>query len=163
MKKKLMAIVVIIVLMMAVVGCGKSNTDKKANSDSADEGKITIWAWDPNFNIAIMEKAKEIYLEDHPKVEIEIVDYAKGDLEQKLHTNLASGLTEGLPDIVLIEDYNAQKYLQSYPGSFEDLTDKLKYSDFAPYKVGLMTLDKKKCTGYHLIQVQQVSIIEQII
>ncbi|QUI22446.1 extracellular solute-binding protein [Vallitalea pronyensis] len=140
--KKLCSMLVMIVLITALVGCGES-ADKKVDSSAADEGKITIWAWDPNFNIAIMEQAKEIYLKDNPKVEIEIVDYAKGDLEQKLHTNLASGTTEGLPDIVLIEDYNAQKYLQSYPGSFEDLTGKLKHSDFAPYKVGLMTLDEK--------------------
>lgn len=140
--KKLCSMLVMIVLITALVGCGE-RADKKVDSSAADEGKITIWAWDPNFNIAIMEQAKDIYLKDNANVEIEIVDYAKGDLEQKLHTNLASGMTEGLPDIVLIEDYNAQKYLQSYPGSFEDLTGQLKHSDFAPYKVGLMTLDKK--------------------
>jgi len=76
-------------------------------------------------------------------VTFEIVDLAKADVEQKLHINLASGVTAGLPDIVLIEDYNAQKYLQSYPGAFADLTDKIKFSDFANYKVGLMTLDGK--------------------
>jgi lactose/L-arabinose transport system substrate-binding protein len=89
-----------------------------------------------------MEAAKEIYGADH-EVVIEIVDFAKGDVEQKLHTQLAAGTTEGLPDIVLIEDYNSQKYLQSYPGSFEDLTSVIDHSNFAEYKVGLMTLDGK--------------------
>ena len=48
-------------------------------------------------------------------VEIEIVDYAKSDIETKLHTNLSTGSTKNLPDIVLMEDYSAQKYLNSYP------------------------------------------------
>ena len=80
-----------------------------------------------------------MYIKDNPNVEIEVVDYAKGDLEQKLHTMLASGSTDGLPDIVLIEDYNSQKYLQSYPGSFAPMTGKVDYSAFAPYKVSVMS------------------------
>ncbi len=50
---------------------------------------------------------------------------AKADVEQKLNTVLASRVREGLPSIVLIEDYNAQKYLQAYPGAFADLTGKV--------------------------------------
>ncbi len=106
-------------------------------------GKITIWAWDPNFNIPVMAEAKARYQKVHPKVEIEIVDMAKADVEQKLNTVLASGAREGLPDIVLIEDYNAQKYLQAYPGAFADLTKKINYKDFAEYKTELMTLKRK--------------------
>lgn len=104
---------------------------------------ITVWAWDPNFNIDIMNRAAKIYQEKNPKVKFEIVDFAKADVEQKLLTNLASGVTSNLPDIVLIEDYNAQKYLQAFPGSFADLTKKFDYSDFAPYKVELMSVDGK--------------------
>jgi len=68
---------------------------------------------------------------------------AKADVEQKLNTILASGVKTGLPEIVLIEDYNAQKYLQSYPGSFADLTKEFNYKEFANYKVKLMTLNDK--------------------
>ncbi|MDA9557101.1 extracellular solute-binding protein [Vibrio sp.] len=106
---------------------------------SAEE--ITVWAWDPNFNIAIMEKAAEEYKQDHPDTTFKVVDFAKADLEQKLHTMLASGVTGALPDIVLIEDYNAQKYLQSYPGSFAPLTNSVDYSQFAQYKQGFMTVE----------------------
>jgi lactose/L-arabinose transport system substrate-binding protein len=156
--KKLLSLLLILTLMATLVACGAKETStdsttgdtkteaKEENKDEAksDEAKkITIWAWDPNFNIAIMEAAKEIYAKDNANVTIEIVDYAKGDLEQKLHTMLASGTTDGLPDIVLVEDYNSQKYLQSYPGSFADLTGKIDHSSFAEYKVGLMTLDNK--------------------
>ncbi|MBW3694256.1 extracellular solute-binding protein [Vibrio sp. T187] len=109
-------------------------------SNSALAEEITVWAWDPNFNIAIMEQAAEEYKKTNPDTTFKIVDFAKADVEQKLHTMLASGVTSALPDIVLIEDYNAQKYLQSYPGSFAPMTDAVDYSQFAPYKVSLMTV-----------------------
>ena len=98
------------------------------------KGKLTIWAWDPNFNIPVMAEAKARYQKLNPKVEIEIVEMAKADVEQRLNTVLASGAREGLPDIVLIEDYNAQKYLQAYPGAFVDLTKTINFKDFATYK-----------------------------
>lgn len=82
-----------------------------------------------------MNEAIARYTAMHPGDTITVVDFAKGDLETKLQTQLASGTTEGLPDIVLIEDYGAQKYLLSFPGAFEPLTDKIDYSQFAEYKV----------------------------
>ena len=82
---------------------------------------ITVWCWDKNFNGATMKEAGERYTKTHPDVTLNIVDFAKADLEQKLQAQLASGTTDGLPDIVLIEDYGAQKYLQSFPGAFEPL------------------------------------------
>jgi lactose/L-arabinose transport system substrate-binding protein len=102
---------------------------------------ITVWTWDPNFNGATMKLAAERYAAEHPDVNVNIVDFAKADLETKLQAQLASGTTDGLPDIVLIEDYGAQKYLQSFPGAFEPLTSHVDYSGFAPYKVELATLN----------------------
>ncbi|GHC62537.1 ABC transporter substrate-binding protein [Neogemmobacter tilapiae] len=110
-----------------------------ASAAMAEE--ITVWCWDPNFNGATMKEAAARYTAMHPDVTFNIVDFAKADMEQKLQAQLTSGTTEGLPDIVLVEDYGAQKYLQSFPGAFEPLTDKVDYSGFAPYKVELATLD----------------------
>lgn len=106
-------------------------------------GEVTIWCWDPNFNVAIMKEAAARYTAKHPGTTFNVVDFAKTDVEQKLQTGLASGTTDALPDIVLIEDYGAQKYLQSFAGAFADLTGKIDYSGFAPYKVQLMTVDSK--------------------
>ncbi len=102
---------------------------------------VTVWCWAPEFNGAAMDEAIARYTAGHPDVNITVVDFNKSDLEQKLQTQLASGQTEGLPDIVLIEDYGAQKYLLSFPGAFEPMTDKLDYSKFATYKVSLATVD----------------------
>ena len=115
-----------------------------AGTFAADAKDITVWCWDPNFNVAIMKEAASRYGKTHPDINVNIVDLNKGDVEQKLQTALASNATDALPDIVLIEDYGAQKYLQSFPGAFEALSDHgVDYSGMAPYKVQLMTLDGK--------------------
>ena len=150
--KRIVAYIISVVLIASLLlsGCGSSGSStssknsSQSNSSSSTKQKITIWAWDPNYNIPIMNEAKSIYVKDHPNVQIDVVEMAKADVEQKLNTVLASGSKEGLPDIVLIEDYNAQKYLQAYPGAFADLTDKINYNDFSAYKIKLMTVDGKK-------------------
>lgn len=149
--KKYLALVLALVICAAIfAGCTPSTPEAPAADPAApkaetagNETTITIWAWDPNFNIAIMNAAAEAYKAENPDVKVEIVEMAKADVEQKLHTTLAAQTTEGLPEIVLIEDYNAQKYLTSYPGMFADLTDKFNYDEFAAYKTELMTVDGK--------------------
>jgi lactose/L-arabinose transport system substrate-binding protein len=110
---------------------------------AAAAAEITVWCWDPNFNGATMQEAAARYAATHPDFKINVVDFAKPDMEQKLQAQLASGTTDGLPDIVLVEDYRAQKYLLSFPGAFEPLSDHIDMSGFAPYKVELATVDGK--------------------
>jgi lactose/L-arabinose transport system substrate-binding protein len=128
-----------VLLMALIVGTSLF----AAGEAEATKSPITIWAWDPNFNISIMKDAAAIYQKAHPDVEFNIVEMAKADVEQKLHTNLASGTTDGLPDIVLIEDYNGLKYLNSYPGQFSDLTNKINQNDFLKSKVDVAKIGNK--------------------
>jgi lactose/L-arabinose transport system substrate-binding protein len=109
----------------------------------AEAKTVTVWCWDPNFNGAVMKEAAARYAKAHPDFKLEVVDFGKKDLENKLQATLASGVTDSLPDIVLIEDYGAQKYLQAFPGSFEPLNGKIDYAKFAAYKVGLATVESK--------------------
>ncbi len=128
--KKLLSLITVLVLVVTLTACG---------GNGPKDGTITIWAWDPNFNIDIMNTAKDIYGGD---VEIEIVEMAKSDLETKLHTSLST--SGDLPDIVLIEDYMAPKYLASYPGKFADLSDSIDHSKFIQGKVQIGTYEDKK-------------------
>lgn len=159
--KKLLALLLAFVLVFSLAACGgEEETGTDGNTTGTEQGTetpdagdtdtgsadgekktITIWAWDPNFNVDIMQKAADRYANDN--VEINVVEMDKGGLEQTLLTTLSAGDTDNLPDIVLIEDYNAQKYVASFPDSFADLTGKIPHEDFAGYKVELATVDGK--------------------
>lgn len=111
---------------------------------AASAGEISVWVWDKAFNGYTMREAGEIYTAAHPDVTINVDDTAsQDDIRAKLQTQLLAGSTEGLPDIVLIQDDIAQKYLQSFPGAFEPLSDTIDMSVFAPYKVAAATYDGK--------------------
>ena len=111
---------------------------------SAMAGDVTVWAWDPNFNGATMKEAASRYKAINPNANIIIDDTAsQNDIRAKLQTQLLAGSTDGLPDIVLIQDDIAQKYLQAFPGAFEPLSDSIDMSAFAQYKVAAATYDGK--------------------
>lgn len=141
--KKIMMLLMASVLFLAA--CSSSGSDSADGGGSEqDSNKVTIWAWDPNFNIAALNMAKEMYEKENPDVEIEIVENAQADIVQKLNTGLSSGTSKGLPSIVLIEDYRAQSFLQAYPDAFHDMSDSFNVDDFAEYKIAPTSFDGKQ-------------------
>jgi len=117
-------------------GNGTSGEAGGGTNSAADTKEITIWAWDPNFNIKALNLAKEAYAKTNADLEVNIVENAQADIVQKLNTSLGSGTTKGLPNIVLIEDYRAQSFLTAFPDMFYDLTGVIDASQFAEYKIG---------------------------
>ncbi|EIM07976.1 lactose transporter lactose-binding protein [Planococcus antarcticus DSM 14505] len=141
--KKFYLMLMLVVGMVVLAAC--SSGDEEASEGSGSEGSssvdtITAWAWDPAFNIAALEKAKEAYDGDG-EYEVEVIENAQDDIIQKLNTGLSSGTTKGMPNIVLIEDYRAQSFLQAYPDSFYPLTDVINSEDFAEYKIATTSYD----------------------
>lgn len=140
-------------LVLTALSACSSNNNNKSGSNEASGGSssggssvkaITVWAWDPNFNIAAMKLAVDSYAKVNPDQKIDVVEYAQDDIIQKLNTGLNSGTTNGLPNIVLIEDYRAQSFLKAYPDAFYDLSSSIKADDFAEYKIGPTSLDGKQ-------------------
>lgn len=141
--KKLASILLAATLSLGLVACG-SNSGSTGNKDEdSQSNKITIWAWDESFNIVAANKAKEIYKKENPDAEIEVVTMAQDDIVAKLNTSLSSGSYEGLPNVVLIEDYKIQGYLTAYKDEFADLSSVAKKDDFAEYKTGVNYVDGK--------------------
>ncbi len=141
MKKKVISAMIIMSMMTGLLaGCAKSSS-AEAEKETDGKKKVTVWAWDVEYNIPVMEEAAKRYEEKHSDVDIEVMEYAYDDITQKINTNLSSGITDGLPEIILSEDANVQKYLQSYPGEFMDMKDKVDFDNFADYKVKVLTLD----------------------
>ncbi|MEH7246786.1 ABC transporter substrate-binding protein [Neobacillus niacini] len=138
--KKIFALLVVSMLLLAACSSGSSN-GKESKGNSADENEITVWAWDPSFNIKALELAKEAYAAENPDLKVKVIENAQDDIVQKLNTSLSSGTTKGLPNIVLIEDYRAKSFLQAYPDMFHPLTGSYKTEDFVQYKVEATSVD----------------------
>ena len=136
MKKCFGKILALLLSVFVLAGCSGNSTEKK---EEKSPDKITVWAWDETFNIKSMNIAKEFYKD----AKVEVVNMNQDDIVQKLNTILSSGSTDGLPNIVLIEDYRIQGYLKSYPDSFADLSKIVKPEKFAPYKLAVNTVDGK--------------------
>ncbi|TWT24239.1 ABC transporter substrate-binding protein [Planomicrobium sp. CPCC 101110] len=140
----LMLMMLLGIVVLAACSSGDEASGGESNSEgSASVDKITAWAWDPAFNIAALEKAKEAYNGDGT-YEVEVIENAQDDIIQKLNTGLSSGTTKGMPNIVLIEDYRAQSFLQAYPDAFHPLTDVINSDDFAEYKIATTSFDGKQ-------------------
>ncbi len=118
--------------------------DSAAQTESGEAKTVTVWAWDDNFNVAVMKEAARVYGETNPdaNINVDVVSLSKEDVYVKLQTALAGG-GSGLPDIVLLEDYVSGKYLNTFPGSFADLTDKFDYSQFLSFKVDAVSQEGK--------------------
>lgn len=141
--KKVFALFLVSILLLTACSSGSNEKAQTEPGDSADPNELTIWTWDPNFNVKAMNIAAEAYQADNPDFKINIIENAQEDVVQKLNTSLSSGTTKGLPNIVLIEDFRAQGFLQAYPDAFHELTGSFKTEDFAPYKLEPTSLDGK--------------------
>lgn len=149
--KRVFAIALASMMVVGMSACGDSGngnsstggSSAKSASAEAGDDKLTIWAWDEAFNIKAAEDAKEIYMKDNQDVEIDIVTMAQDDIVAKLNTSLSSGSYEGLPDIVLIEDYKAQGYLTAYTDEFAELSDIAQSANFASYKTAVTQVEGK--------------------
>lgn len=129
--KKLLALALTLCMLLSLCSFAAAEADKK----------LTIWTWDPTFNIAAMKVAKEMYQAAHPEVEIDIQEVLSEDIETKVITAASAGDLSTLPDILLVQDNSFQKFATNYPEVYADLTDLYDYTDFAPAKVAYSTLN----------------------
>lgn len=110
---------------------------------AAPDGKITIWCWDPAFNIAAMNVATEMYQAEHPDVEVVIEEIQFTDIEAKILTAVTAGDLSTLPDIYLNQDNSFQRSLTNFPEAISDLTGKFDFTGFPAGKLGYSTKDGK--------------------
>ena len=140
MKVKQLRLTVLVLVLILILTLFSAQALFAAGNPEGSEagGKLTIWCWDPAFNVYAMEEAARVYRTMHPDVTIEVVDIPDG-IEAKIEAGLqARGA--GLPDISLIQDFEIERFIQNYPGAFVDLKAKgIDYSRFAQYKLGPMT------------------------
>ena len=99
MKKKALGFMLAATMTVSVLaGCGgnqnEGNTNEKENVTNSNEDTqsvsaetnengdetLTVWCWDPTFNIYAMEQAEKIYQKDHPDFKL--------DIQENIYNNL---------------------------------------------------------------------------
>ena len=139
-------------------GAAKSSAASKAASSTAsgtsgtastagnytDNGshELTVWCWDPAFNIYAMKEAEKIYQKIDPQFKLNIQEVLSDDVETKITTAATSGDLSTLPDIFLMQDNSFQKYTTNFNDVFLGLNDSgINYKDFGEAKQAYSTLD----------------------
>lgn len=152
-KKSYLAAAAILPLAFAMTACGGDKPPTQSESSAADDsaatesgtgegGELTVWAWDPAFNINAMKVAEEIYKQDHPDFKLNIVETPWEDLQTKLTTLAMSNSLEELPDIFLVQNNAAQKNIINYPDVFASLEDgPIDFAEFPEAVADYSTVD----------------------
>lgn len=130
--KKLVSLILALLMMAGLVST--------VSAESATS--LTVWCWDPAFNLYAMNEAAKVYQQDHPDFTLEVVDVPWNDIQTRINTAATAGDLSILPDILLCQNNAYQKNVISYPELFIDLTDS--GVDFSRFGAG--------CVGYSVIE-----------
>jgi lactose/L-arabinose transport system substrate-binding protein len=139
--RKVLFVLLALLLVFGLASCNKPKT--AAAADPNAPVTLTVWCWDPNFNIYSMNEAAKVYKSLSPNVTVNVVETPWDDVQQKLITALGANQTASLPDILLMQDNAMQKNLQTYPTAFAPVGDKIDMSKFAQFKVSYGSMDGK--------------------
>ena len=171
MKKKLLSVLLVGAMMTTILtGCGGgSDTPAAPAADSgsteeaapaADSGSseeaapaadaaggdetLTVWCWDPAFNMNAMYEAEKVYQKDHPNFKLNVIETPWDDVQTKVTTAATSGDLSTLTDIFLMQDNAFQKNVISFPDVCADLTNSgIDFSQFAAGKTAYSVIDGK--------------------
>jgi lactose/L-arabinose transport system substrate-binding protein len=122
-----------------------SDTKEEASSDSSSgDNKLSVAAWDVNFNIPALKAAAEDYKANvDPNFELEIIEQGQSsDIEDAVTLAGSSGDYSNLPDIFLFQDHYIQRYVNDYPDAFIDVNDAdVNWDDFGVEKLSYSTIN----------------------
>ena len=149
MKKKIASLLLAGAMVASLTACGTGGGSTGTTGDTKGEGakasnELTVWCWDPAFNIYAMNEAAKVYQKDHPDFKLNVVETPWADVQTKLTTAATSGNEDSLPDIILLQDNAFQKNVISYPDTFKDLTSSgIDFSKFPKAKTAYSVVEGK--------------------
>lgn len=142
-----MALILPATLVLAACGdSGNAGGGDKDNPNPTGEGgenqTLTVWTWDPAFNIYAMQEAEKIYQKDHPDFKLEIIETPWDDVQTKLTTLAQSSEIKELPDIFLMQNNAFQKNVINYPDIFTPITNSgVDFAEFPESVVAYSSVD----------------------
>ena len=144
MKKKVLSVLLATTMVATLLtGCGNTAATSdtaaapaaEASNDAAAPAaevtteaggnKLTVAAWDKNFNIPALEAAEADFKANvNPDFELEILEQGQSsDVENAITLAGSSGDYSSLPDIVLFQDHYIQRYVADYPDAWVSIDD----------------------------------------
>ncbi|MCL2248857.1 MAG: ABC transporter substrate-binding protein [Oscillospiraceae bacterium] len=152
--KKLFALVLVLALSLLVFACANDSeqTAPPAQDAPAQEAEtlpadapdtqlaegdnvLTVWSWDPAFNMFAMDVAAEIFERSNPGFILNNVEMPWEDIDMQITTIGITGEYHLLPDIMLIQDQAFEISVLLFPGIFTDITDSgINFAEFAAGK-----------------------------
>lgn len=154
MKKNVWGSILVAAMSVSMLaGCGssapatqetKAPAETEAKTEAEGDETLSVWCWDPNFNVYAMKQAEKLYQKDHPNFKLDIQEKVYNDIETALITAAEANDYSTLPDIFLMQDYSFHKNATNYPGIFTELTDSgIDFSQFSAGKLADSTVDGK--------------------
>ena len=156
--KKLVAVLLVLVMALSMVSVS-------AFAEGGDH-KLTVWCWDPAFNLYAMEEAAKVYKETDPAFELEIIETPWDDIQTKLTTVGMSGDMSTLPDIFLCQDNAFQKNVINFPELFTDITASgIDFTQFGSAKTAYSVVDGKNYgvpfDNGAVVQAMRIDVLEE--
>jgi len=108
--------------------------------------KLTVTAWDANFNGNALQAAADDYKANvDPEFELEInIVSGSSDVENDITNAGSSGDYSLLSDIVLFQDRYIKNFVENYPDAWMDLEDAgINWDDITPVKQSYSTINGK--------------------
>ena len=96
MKKRIASLLLAGAMVASLTACGTSGTSGQSGDQKGDgaqaSNELTVWCWDPAFNVYAMEEAAKVYQKDHPDFKLNVVETPWEDLQTKITTAATSGI-----------------------------------------------------------------------
>lgn len=106
-------------LVLLLSGCND-------NAGEAAGEELSIWA--TNINVPVLERAVELYQEDHPDFKLNVEEMNNDDIRSKVTTGLQAG-GKGLPDGALLVDDGITGYVTNFKDEFANISE-LGFNDY---------------------------------
>ncbi|WP_062519179.1 ABC transporter substrate-binding protein [Demequina silvatica] len=141
-----MALAATATFALTLAACSGGDSNEGASGDAGGDepmgNSLTVWAWDPAFNIYALQEAEKVYQAEHPDFTLDIQEVTWEDLQTKLTTLAQSQEFEELPDIFLMQNNAFQKNVINYPDLFTDITDSsVAFDEFPEGVTAYSTID----------------------
>jgi len=125
-------------------GGGATTPPTSDTASSAMGNHLTVWTWDPTFNIYAMNEAAKIYQQAHPDFTLDVQEVSWDDIQTKMTTIAQSNQLDQLPDIFLVQNNAFQKNVTNYPQLFADYSQSgIDFTQYPQSVVNYSTVDGK--------------------